>query len=220
MFSSRFNVIKSRWWSKDYYTSALPWVQRGIQALLPATGVVSLNMDTTDAMLVKDAATGTTRPTGRRLTAGVTVGGRFSDQAADGTGSQNNDVLDPNGRLSSTTSISINDLRRTSAIQRFLENNAVGGARYIEQILAHFNVVSSDSRLQRAEFLSAGKSPVHFSEIAQTSGSNIQGQSTPQGNLAGHGIGGGINHGFRRRFEEHGFIVMFASLTPRPPYIS
>ena len=206
--------LQSRCWSKDYFTSALPFVQRGPAAAMPITGQVTLNNSSTSPMLVKDATNGSTRPT---LLNGLGVGN--AGALVDGSPTGNNDVIDPNGRLSATSSVTINDLRRTSAVQKWLENNARGGARYIEQILSHFGVVSSDSRLQRPEFLGSGRAPVYISEILQTSGSNITGQSTPQGNMSGHGIGGGQNRHALRIFEEHGFIVSFMSIVPQASYI-
>lgn len=162
---------KSRCWEKDYFTAALPWTQRGPQAQLPAT------INTTYSGTVPN-------PTPVQMA--TTSSGEGKLQA----------VATPNPvDLEQVASVTINDLRRTSAVQRWLENNARGGSRYIEQILAHFGVISSDSRLQRPEFLGAGKSPVIISEVLQTSGTGTTGQATPQANMAGHGIGGGINHG-------------------------
>ena len=207
-------AVKSRCWPKDYFTSALPFVQRGPAAAMPITGQVNLNNSSTSPMLVKDATSGATRPS---LLNGLGIGN--AGALVDGSPTGNNDVIDPNGRLSTTSSVTINDLRRTSAVQKWLENNARGGARYIEQILSHFGVISSDSRLQRPEFLGSGRAPVFISEILQTSGSNITGQSTPQGNMSGHGIGGGHNRHALRIFEEHGFIVSFMSIVPQTAYI-
>ena len=205
--------LKSRCWSKDYFTSALPFVQRGPAAAMPISGNVSLKSGT-NPMLVKDAVNGATRPT---LLNGLGVGN--AGALVDGSPTGNQDVIDPNGRLQATSTVTINDLRKTSAVQKWLENNARGGSRYIEQILAHFGVISSDSRLQRPEFLGSGRAPVYISEILQTSGSNITGQSTPQGNMSGHGIGGGANRHALRVFEEHGFIVSFMSIVPQTAYI-
>lgn len=209
-----FFYLRSRCWPKDYFTSALPFVQRGPAAAMPVSGTVSLNSDTSNAMVVKNATTGSTFPT--TATYGQTPSATFG---AGSSPTYTGAVLDPNGRLSTTSTVTINDLRKTSAVQRWLENNARGGSRYIEQILAHFGVVSSDSRLQRPEFLGSGRAPVYISEVLQTSGSNITGQSTPQGNMSGHAIGGGANRHALRIFEEHGFIISFMSIVPQNAYI-
>ncbi|UOK21002.1 major capsid protein [Chifec microvirus UA13_27] len=210
---------KSRCWEKDYFTAALPWTQRGPQVNIPlGTSAPVVRTDTTSSPYWESSL-------------GNPIGEGNAVFQSDGThtylrtetGDTGFADLVPNGTLEAdltqATSVTINDLRRSSAVQRWLENNARGGSRYIEQILAHFGVISSDSRLQRPEFLGSGKSPVIISEVLQTSGTNISGQETPQANMAGHGIGGGINHGCYRHFEEHGFIVCFASLVPRSSYV-
>ena len=117
--------LKSRCWPKDYFTSALPFVQRGPAAALPVSGSVTLNNNSTKAMIVKNAATGSTFPTTNNYIQTPSADfGAGSGAASTGTPA----VLDPNGRLSTTSSVTINDLRRTSAVQRWLENNARGGA--------------------------------------------------------------------------------------------
>ena len=73
--------------------------------------------------------------------------------------------------LSNATAVTMNELRRAEKLQQWLEKNARGGARYVEQILSHFGVVSSDARLQRPEYLGGGKTPVVISEVLQTSAS-------------------------------------------------
>lgn len=207
---------KSRCWEKDYFTAALPWTQRGPVATVPmgTEAPVRFKPGTAVSGRLVDTTDGTTSPTNAELQGS----GIFKDPGMIG-----NLSYDPKetliADLAAATAVDMNTLRRTSAIQRWLENNARGGSRYIEQILAHFGVISSDSRLQRPEFLGSGKSNIIISEVLQTSGSNIEGQSTPQANMAGHGIGGGINHGCLRHFEEHGFIIAFASIVPRSAYI-
>ena len=107
-------------------------------------------------------------------------------------GSQNL-VYDPNGTLqadiSGIGSPTINDVRRSFQLQKWLERNARSGGRYIEQILSHFGVHSSDARLQRAEYLGGGKLPVSISEVLQTSATQT---SSPQGNMAGHAVAGSV----------------------------
>lgn len=96
------------------------------------------------------------------------------------------------------------------------------GNRYIESILAHFGVRSSDARLQRPEYLGGGKTPVVVSEVLQTSSSTAATQSgqsmTPQGNMAGHGISVGSSNQFKFKAEEHGFILGILSILPRTAY--
>ena len=110
---------------------------------------------------------------------------------------------------------SINELRRAFRLQEWLERNARGGTRYIEQILAHFGVKSSDARLQRPEYITGVKTPVVISEVLNTTG--IDGE-LPQGNMAGHGVA--VTTGkFGSYFcEEHGWIMGIMSVMPKTAY--
>ena len=87
--------------------------------------------------------------------------------------------------MSKATGLTINELRQASSIQKWLEKNARGGSRYVEQILSHFGVHSSDARLQRPEYLGGGKTPVVISEVLQNSAST---DYSPQGQMAGPAI--------------------------------
>lgn len=205
--------LRDRCWEKDYFTSALPFVQRGPQVSIPLTGNAPVELVGTNSQLLKSNPSGSTVANG---SVNSNAGGSLTNTT---TGGQVR--IDPNGSLQANMSqvspITVNDLRRSSAIQRFLESMARGGSRYIEQIAAMFGVISSDSRLQRPEYLGGGSSPCVISEVLQTS-ATADGQ-TPQANMAGHGIGGGINHGCLRKFEEHGFIVCLMTIRPRSGYV-
>lgn len=93
--------------------------------------------------------------------------------------------------------------------------NARAGSRYVESILAHFGVKSSDARLQRPEYLGGGMSPVLISEVLQTAPTTT---STPLAEMAGHGINVNKNHSFNKFFEEHGFIIGIMSVMPKTAY--
>ena len=118
--------------------------------------------------------------------------------------------------LSNATGSTINELRQAFQIQKWLERNARGGTRYIEQILSHFGVKSSDARFQRPEYLGGGKTPVTVSEVLQMSSSD---ETSPQGNMAGHGVSVGNSNQFSRYFEEHGMIIGIMSVLPRTAYM-
>lgn len=117
--------------------------------------------------------------------------------------------------LNNVSASSINELRQAFSIQKWLEKNARGGSRYVEQLLAHFGVRSSDARLQRPEYLGGGKTPVVISEVLQNSAST---ENSPQGQMVGHGISVGNTNEFRARFEEHGFVIGIMSIIPRTSY--
>lgn len=96
-----------------------------------------------------------------------------------------------------------------------MEKNARGGARYIEWLLNHFGVRSSDARLQRAEYLGGGKCGALVTEILQTSETTA---TSPQGNMAGRGIAGMNTLSFQRRFEEYGWVIGIVSVMPKASY--
>jgi len=104
-------------------------------------------------------------------------------------------------------------------VQRLLERDARGGTRLIEITKAHFGVTSPDLRATRPEYLGGGSTVINITPIAQTgfTATDVQTALTPQGNLAGVGVGQFVNHGFTKSFTEHctliGFISVRADLT-------
>lgn len=201
--------IRYRNWEKDYFTSALPWTQKGGEVSLPLTGQIPVQLtddfDGKEQMIVNSSGSGLT--------------GSLSASSGALMENSNHAWLDPNESLQvdledANASITVNELRRSIRLQQWLERNARAGSRYIEQILSHFGVVSSDARLQRPEYLGGGKSPVVISEVLQ----NSQSDDTPQGNMAGHGISVGNTNSFKKFFEEHGYIIGIMSVMPRTGY--
>lgn len=198
--------LRPRYWEKDYFTSCLPWSQRGAEVEVPVEGTASVDWDNQIQSRTVDATTdvglaGDIQGVGAGI-GGVTTGGLASKII-------NFDELDV-----SDINVSINELRRTSAIQRWLEKQARGGSRYIETILTHFGVRSSDQRLQRAEFLGGGRQPVVFSEVLNTTGT----AEAAQGTTAGHGISVGETNSFKAKFEEHGYVLGIMSVLPKTNY--
>lgn len=200
-----------RAWNHDYFTSCLPFAQKGDAVDIPLYGSADINFDS-DAgnTWVYDVTTDT-------KTASTALSSNAAGLLLD---NGNNPVLNIDNSevlsvdLSSATGATINDLRRAIALQQWLELNARGGSRYIEHILVHFGVRSDDARLQRPEYLGGGKSTIQFSEVLQMSESS----ETPQGNMAGHGISYGQTHRFKYFAKEHGFIFGILSVMPKTAY--
>lgn len=190
-------TLRKRSWEKDYFTSALPTAQRGDEVLIPVDMVLE------DPKLYSNTLS--------QFVASADVVTGSDGSISYGAGTDLDTEIRSEQAASATT---INDLRRSFALQRWMEKNARGGARYTEVLLVHFGVVSSDARLQRAEYLGGGKMPVQISEVLQMSQTDV----TAQGNLSGHGITGGNVTGFSRSFEEHGFIIGIMSIMPRTAY--
>ncbi len=207
-------MLRRRAWEKDYFTSALPWVQRGPEVTVPVSGAggsmdVELKSTAADQYYVSSSES---RPTGKlEVVNGVLYATHESSGTSVGA------YLSPNNFQVNVDEmgVSINDLRTSNALQRWFERNARSGSRYIEQILSHFGVRSSDARLQRPQFLGGGRVPVSVSEVLQTSSTD---ETSPQANMAGHGISASVNHGFTRYFEEHGYIIGIMSVMPRTGY--
>lgn len=192
----------------DYFTSCLPWPQKGPSVCLPILGDAKIL--TTKADIGMDTArdntcrTLTIRPEGGY---NLTLSG-YAEAAA--TGVRFCDPVPLRVDLSSATSICINALRQSFQIQKLYERDARGGTRYTEVIQSHFGVISPDARQQRPEYLGGGSSPVIVNPIAQTSA--IKDQPSPLGNLAAYGTCALHGHGFTKSFTEHGYVLGFVSV--------
>ena len=186
----------------DYFTSALPWPQKGADVTIPLGTIAPV---ATDAPSQDEISIYSTAAVGYK---GMYTQGNSGDRLQLDTAavtSDNKIYAD----LSDATSATINQLRLAFATQKFLEIQARGGSRYIEVIKNHFNVTSPDARLQRPEYLGGGSSPVNISPVAQTSSTDA---TTPQGNLSAIGTTVLSGHSFTKSFTEHTIVIGMVSV--------
>lgn len=219
----------NRAWQKDYFTSALPWQQRGPNVSVPV-GFGNSPVTSYDVYFRSHAGTpfpsfdhlsdGTPSALGKLQTADRGSGSFINvDTQADRALAYN-----PKGSLyvnipqgaGGVGELLIQELRRTMKVQEFFEKDARGGYRYAEVLPSHFGIRSRDSRLQRAEYLGGGKSPLVVMQIANTSSGD---ESNPQGNLAGIGVSRQKTHQFKYRVPEHGIILGIMSIMPKANYM-
>lgn len=240
-------VLRRVCWRKDRFTSALPWPQKGedvnIDTLVKLYG--GMRDVPTDILAASQPSFGvfqTTQGGDARFIAptGVSSQGAFTQLYRNNTthGSDAGNIrynsidgdapldshnetygpnlwYDPNGSLSSN--ISIRRIRQASALQRILEKKAVAGSRYSEYILAMYGVQIPDAENERPTYLGGGSAPIAVHPVEQTSAS-VDGV-TPQGNLAGKGVGAGAYRLSRPwLFNDFGYLMGMAYIRPKASY--
>lgn len=220
----------------DYFTSALPWTQKGpgvsvglagtasIVDPSPSTGYLLHSTDTQLAAVTSyggDASSsggrrnshgsGSISFSRRTLSSDYSVVGGFAGNSTDPITMSAQAASTYLGNdsyvdLDTSSIFTINSLRTAFQMQKFYERLARGGSRYTEVLRSFFGVVSPDARLQRPEFLGSFTKMVNVNPIAQTSATD---NTSPQGNLSAYGVTAAKFHGFTKSFVEHGYVFGF-----------
>lgn len=192
----------------DYFTSCLPWPQKGPAVETPIGGFAPVVPSGANAYPTFQGPNGVPGPSYLQQAGGdqeltpVNFPLNFvSSTASSLVWGSSGLVAD----LEDATSVTINKLRQAFQIQKLLERDARGGTRYIEILRAHFGVVSPDARMQRPEYLGGGSIPVIINPVTQTSATDTN--TTPQGNLAAYGVAGSKGIGFTKSFTEHCIVM-------------
>ena len=196
----------------DYFTSSLPFAQKGEEISIPLG---------TSAPVKGIGAFNTTYPSGAQTVyeSGETTTTSFAATKNISNAGGNTSIYieeDPNNAgfpgvfadLTEAADVTINALRVSIAMQQFLELDARGGTRYTEILRAHFGVISPDARLQRPEYLGGGSAPLNITPVTQQSETTTE---SPQGNLAAFGTVGMRRQGWSKSFVEHGHVIVLVS---------
>lgn len=202
----------------DYFTSALPWPQKGDAVNLPLgtsaplSGTIDIDGKSSGYPTFNFGSTGYSLrgTTDASRTVKWSTDPNDSSTPADWTNPNLEvDLSTGTADLSAATAATVNDLRTAFQVQKLLEKDARGGTRYTEIVRYHFGVTSPDARLQRPEYLGGGSRPVNFSPVAQTSSTDA---TSPQGNLSAVATASMDNIGFVKSFTEHCIILGIASV--------
>ena len=202
----------------DYFTSCLPYAQRGPEVTLPMEGNAPIRLGNQNATYLEYAgpvemilgATSSQNVPGS-LTYGNKTESSKEKKAFQFTGKERSTNEIGTGGwmyadLESVTAATINDLRKAVAVQQYYEALARGGSRYREQVQALWNVVISDKTVQVPEYLGGGRYHVNINQIVQTSGQQTN-KDTPIGETGAVSVTPINESSFTKSFEEHGFVI-------------
>lgn len=201
----------------DYFTSCLPYPQRGPEVTLPLTGnagIYSYETKDLEKKIEKDyqfsgKLSGSVATHGSEET--ITLIGM--DAPSGGNAVKGYLGAD----LSNATATTINDLRQAVAVQQYYEALSRGGSRYREQVQTLWDVTISDKTVQIPEYLGGGRYQVNVNQIIQTSGQQNE-NSTPLGETGAVSVTPIRESSFTKSFEEHGFVIGVACVRHNRSY--
>lgn len=203
---NKYNLVR-RGKRHDYFTSCLPWPQKGPGVELPLGTTAKLTGSASIPVIpnLSGSSYGDLWVDNNQFRYSNSPDDYSSFTTIYPTANLDKDILkNINVDLSSATAITINSLRQAFQLQRLYERDARGGTRYTEILRAHFGVISPDARLQRPEYLGGSSTRININPVQQTSATDT---TSPQGNLAAYGVLGDKVNGFTKSFVEHGYII-------------
>ena len=216
------STLLYRSWKKDYFTSALPWQQRGVAPALPLSGTVPVSLNTQFSLSDPSIHVGASDSL-IYTNAGGSLG--YLDLNTPSSVDKITGYIDGsvNGvaDLSNAATFNVSTLRQCVQIQRWLELNARGGVRYTEFLRSHFGISPKDEVLGRPQYIGGTKSSIVVSEVLQTSrtvDTTETQKGSPLGRLAGHGLGATSDYICTFTSKEFGYIIGIASWMPKPSY--
>lgn len=203
-FANALLTLRRRNYAHDYFTSSLPFPQKGPSISVPVSG--SIGAGTSGMSFIKSSS-------------GIPSDGTAKFSGGMLTDTNGNVVKYDQGLQMSNGGMEINALRKASKLQAFAEKLARGGSRYFELLYSMFGVRPNDETLQRPQYLGGGVQQVMISEVLQNGlPQGTLESNTPLGTQAGKGISAGSTRNINFFAKEYGYLMAITSIMPETLY--